>query len=53
MSIHMKIIHTVQKMLGEVRLFSIVNLSHLPVVACYKMNYELSGAGTVFHFESL
>lgn len=29
-----------------------VNLSHLPVVTCYEVNYDLSGAETIFHCKS-
>lgn len=54
---YMKMIHIVQKMLGEVDFSTslslpTVNLSHPPVVTCSKLNYELSGAGTIFHCKS-
>lgn len=56
-NIYTKVIYTVQKMLGEVDCttsFSLltVNVSHLPVVTCYEVNYELSGAGTIFQCKS-
>lgn len=55
-NIYTKMIHTVQKMLGEVDCSTLslptVNLSHLPVLTCYKVNYELSGAGTIFQCKS-
>lgn len=55
-NIYIKMIHTVQKMLEVDCSIShslpTVNLSHPPVVTCYKVNYELSGAGTIFHCKS-